>query len=53
MVKKTYVNKCQSCHGTNGEKNAYNTSREKDLSIEDMTVSIRDYKLEIKILVMQ
>ena len=43
---KTYVNKCQSCHGTNGEKNAYNTSRPlKDLSIEDMTVSIRDYKL--------
>jgi cytochrome c553 len=43
---KTYVNKCQSCHGANGEKNAYNTSRPlKDLSIEDMTVSIRDYKL--------
>ena len=43
---KTYVNKCQSCHGTNGEKNAYNTSRPlKDLSIEDMSVSIRDYKL--------
>ena len=42
----TYINKCQSCHGTNGEKNAYNTSRPlKDLSIEDMTVSIRDYKL--------
>ena len=30
----------------NGEKNAYNTSRPlKDLSIEDMSVSIRDYKL--------
>ena len=43
---KTYVNKCQSCHGTNGEKNAYNTSRPlKDLSIEDMSVAIRDYKL--------
>ncbi|MDY0051499.1 MAG: cytochrome c [Aliarcobacter sp.] len=42
----TYVNKCQSCHGVNGEKNAYNTSRPlKDLSIEDMSVSIRDYKL--------
>ena len=42
----TYVNKCQSCHGTNGEKNAYNSSRPlKDLSIEDMNVSIRDYKL--------
>jgi cytochrome c553 len=45
----TYVNKCQSCHGTNGEKNAYNTSRPlKDLSIEDMTISIRDYKLGSK-----
>ena len=45
----TYVNKCQSCHGTNGEKNAYNTSRPlKDLSIEDMTISIRDYKLGTK-----
>ena len=43
---KTYVNKCQSCHGANGEKNAYNSSRPlKDLSIEDMSVSIRDYKL--------
>lgn len=45
----TYVNKCQSCHGINGEKNAYNTSRPlKDLSIEDMTISIRDYKLGTK-----
>jgi cytochrome c553 len=43
---KTYINKCQSCHGTNGEKNAYNTSRPlKDLSLEDMNISIRDYKL--------
>ena len=45
----TYVNKCQSCHGTNGEKAAYNSSRPlKDLSLEDMTVAIRDYKLGLK-----
>ena len=42
----TYVNKCQSCHGTNGEKKAYNTSRPlKDMTMEEMTLSIRDYKL--------
>lgn len=42
---KTYVNKCQTCHGINGEKSAYNTSRPlKDLSIEDMNDSIKNYK---------
>lgn len=42
---KTYVNKCQSCHGVNGEKSAYNTSRHlKDLSIQDMEESIKNYK---------
>jgi cytochrome c553 len=42
----TYINKCQSCHGANGEKNAFNTSRPlKNLSIEDMSVAIRDYKV--------
>lgn len=42
---KTYVNKCQNCHGTNGEKSAYNSSRPlKDLSLEDMNESIKDYK---------
>ena len=42
---KTYVNKCQTCHGVNGEKSAYNTSRPlKDLSIEDMNDSIKNYK---------
>lgn len=40
-----YVNKCQNCHGTNGEKSAYNSSRPlKDLSLEDINVSIKDYK---------
>ena len=45
----TYVNKCQSCHGVNGEKNAYNSSRPlKNLSIEEMSLAIRDYKLGVK-----
>lgn len=40
-----YVNKCQNCHGTNGEKSAYNSSRPlKDLSIEDMNESVKNYK---------
>ncbi len=43
---KTYINKCQNCHGTNGEKSAYNSSRPlKDLSVENMNESIKDYKL--------
>lgn len=42
---KIYVSKCQNCHGTNGEKSAYNSSRPlKDLSLEDINVSIKDYK---------
>lgn len=42
---KTYVSKCQNCHGTNGEKSAYNSSRPlKDLSLEEINVSIKDYK---------
>jgi cytochrome c553 len=41
----TYKNKCQACHGVNGEKRAYNTSRPlKDLSVEDMNQAIKDYK---------
>ena len=41
----TYKNKCQACHGANGEKRAYNTSRPlKDLSVEDMSQAIKDYK---------
>lgn len=44
-AQKVYINKCQSCHGANGEKSAYNSSRPlKDLSLEDMQDSIKDYK---------
>lgn len=44
-AQKFYTSKCQSCHGTNGEKNAYNSARPlKDLSLEDMQDSIKDYK---------
>lgn len=43
---KVYTTKCQSCHGTNGEKNAYNSSRPlKSLSIEEMSESIKNYKV--------
>ena len=44
-AQKIYTSKCQTCHGTNGEKKAYNSSRPlKDLSLEDMEESIKDYK---------
>ena len=44
-AQKIYTNKCQNCHGTNGEKSAYNSSRPlKTLSIEDMEESIKNYK---------
>ena len=40
-----YKNKCQACHGATGEKSAYNTSRPlKNLSVEEMSDSIKDYK---------
>lgn len=46
IAKELYINKCQTCHGTNGEKSAYNTSRPlKDLSVEDMAESIKNYKV--------
>ena len=46
VAKELYTNKCQTCHGTNGEKSAYNTSRPlKDLSVEDMQESIKNYKI--------
>lgn len=46
ISKELYTNKCQTCHGTNGEKSAYNTSRPlKDLSLEDMQESIKNYKI--------
>lgn len=44
-AQKIYTSKCQTCHGENGEKKAYNTARPlKDLSLEDMEESIKDYK---------
>ena len=44
-AEKLYTSKCQSCHGTNGEKRAYNSSRPlKDLSLEEMQESIKDYR---------
>ena len=44
-AEKLYTSKCQNCHGTKGEKSAYNSSRPlKDLSLEDMQESIKDYK---------
>lgn len=40
-----YINKCQNCHGSKGELSAYNSARPlKDLSLEDMQESIKDYK---------
>lgn len=46
IAKELYTSKCQTCHGVNGEKSAYNTARPlKDLSVEDMTESIKNYKI--------
>ncbi|MGD9624801.1 MAG: cytochrome c [Arcobacter sp.] len=46
IAKELYTNKCQTCHGANGEKRAYNTARPlKDLSVEDMQESIKNYKV--------
>ncbi|MGE4381884.1 MAG: cytochrome c [Arcobacter sp.] len=46
IAKELYTNKCQTCHGANGEKSAYNTARPlKDLSVEDMQESIKNYKV--------
>ncbi|QKF68246.1 hypothetical protein AVENP_2765 [Arcobacter venerupis] len=46
LAQELYTTKCQTCHGTNGEKRAYNTSRPlKDLSLEDMQESIKNYKV--------
>ena len=42
---KIYTNKCQTCHGANGEKSAYNSARPlKSISVEDMEESIKNYK---------
>ncbi len=44
-AEKLYTSKCQNCHGATGEKSAYNSARPlKDLSLEDMQESIKDYK---------
>ena len=44
-AEKLYTSKCQNCHGLTGEKSAYNSARPlKDLSLEDMQESIKDYK---------
>lgn len=44
-AEKIYTSKCQNCHGATGEKSAYNSARPlKDLSLEDMQESIKDYK---------
>ena len=46
IAKELYTSKCQTCHGVNGEKSAYNTARPlKDLSLEDMQESIKNYKV--------
>jgi cytochrome c553 len=46
LAQELYTTKCQSCHGANGEKRAYNTSRPlKDLSAEEMAQSIKNYKV--------
>lgn len=46
IAKELYTSKCQTCHGVNGEKSAYNTARPlKDLSVEDMQESIKNYKV--------
>jgi mono/diheme cytochrome c family protein len=46
IAKELYTAKCQTCHGVNGEKSAYNSARPlKDLSAEDMQESIKNYKV--------
>ena len=44
--KELYTNKCKSCHGKQGELEAYNRSRPLNtLSLEEITDSIRGYTL--------
>lgn len=40
-----YVNKCQNCHGAKGETTKSGSRALKDLSVEQMEESIKDYKL--------
>lgn len=44
-AKNIYVNKCQSCHGLNGEIARGGSRALKDLTIEQMDESIKDYKI--------
>lgn len=45
--KKIYVNKCQSCHGNQGEVSAYNVAKPlKDMSSEDISYAINRYTNE-------
>ena len=45
-AKALYTSKCQKCHGEKGELSAYSASRPlKDLSLEDMEESIKNYKV--------
>lgn len=45
-AKALYMSKCQKCHGEKGELSAYSASRPlKDLSLEDMEESIKNYKV--------
>ncbi len=42
--RKTYINKCQTCHGVNGLEPAYNTSRAiANLSLKEFIVTMRGY----------
>ncbi|QKJ21725.1 c-type cytochrome [Poseidonibacter lekithochrous] len=42
--KEIYTQKCQSCHGVNGEKSAYNVATPlRDMSIDDMSHAIGRY----------
>lgn len=45
--KKTYINKCQTCHGEKGEKSAYNVAKPlNDMSVDDMSFAINRYTNE-------
>jgi len=44
-AKELYINKCQSCHGINGELSKSSSRALKNLTIEQMEESIKDYKL--------
>jgi len=42
--RKTYINKCQTCHGVNGLERVHNTSRPiADLSLKEFILTMRGY----------